>query len=78
MSWVNRSTLQTPNGSSARWYEIAKQAIFYKQEYGGCIFSLRDTNKWRESKSRDKIRICGNFDYYNNENLDYKTNNEGQ
>lgn len=49
------------NGGSARMYEIAKREEFYKQEYCGCIYSLRDTNDWRESKGRDKIAIGEEF-----------------
>lgn len=57
------------NGGSARMYEIAKREEFYKQEFCGCIFSLRDTNNWRESKGREKIKICENFYGYDDENL---------
>ena len=49
------------DGGSARMYEIAKDNNFYKQEYCGCIYSLRDTNSWRESKGREKIKICEEF-----------------
>ena len=49
------------NGGSARMYEISKRENFYKQEYCGCIYSLRDTNNWRESKGREKIKICEEF-----------------
>lgn len=49
------------NGGSARMYEIAKREEFYKQEYCGCIYSLRDTNAWREQNSREKIKICEQF-----------------
>ncbi|MFI4955350.1 MAG: epoxyqueuosine reductase QueH [Gammaproteobacteria bacterium] len=49
------------NGGSARMYEIAKKENFYQQEYCGCVFSLRDTNEWRESKGREKIQICEKF-----------------
>ncbi len=45
------------DGGSARMYEIAKDENFYKQEYCGCIYSLRDTNAWREKNSRPKINI---------------------
>lgn len=45
------------DGGSARMYEIAKREIFYKQEYCGCIYSLRDTNNWRTSKGRAEIAI---------------------
>ena len=49
------------NGGGARMYEIAKRENFYKQEYCGCIYSLRDTNEWREKNNREKIQICENF-----------------
>ena len=42
-------------GGSSRMLEISKKENFYQQEYCGCIYSLRDTNKWRVSKGRDKI-----------------------
>lgn len=45
------------NGGSTRMYEIAKREQFYKQEYCGCIYSLRDTNAWREQNGREKIKI---------------------
>lgn len=48
-------------GGSARMYEIAKEEEFYKQEYCGCIFSLRDTNNWRVSKGREEIKIGEEF-----------------
>jgi len=43
-------------GGSQRMIEISKREQFYQQEYCGCIYSLRDTNKWRVSQGRDKIR----------------------
>ncbi|MCH2037271.1 MAG: epoxyqueuosine reductase QueH [Rickettsiales bacterium] len=49
------------NGGSSRMYEIAKREEFYKQEYCGCIYSLRDTNNWRESQNRSKIAIGEEF-----------------
>lgn len=48
-------------GGGARMYEIAKRENFYKQEYCGCIYSLRDTNEWRESRGREKISIGEEF-----------------
>lgn len=48
-------------GGAARMYEIAKRENFYKQEYCGCIYSLRDSNNWREANGRDKIEICKNY-----------------
>jgi predicted adenine nucleotide alpha hydrolase (AANH) superfamily ATPase len=44
-------------GGAARMYEIAKREKFYKQEYCGCIYSLRDTNQWREQNDREAIAI---------------------
>ncbi len=52
-------------GGAARMYEISKQENFYKQEYCGCVFSLRDTNNWREKNNRSKINIGEEF-YFNN------------
>jgi predicted adenine nucleotide alpha hydrolase (AANH) superfamily ATPase len=43
------------NGGAARMLEISKQEKFYQQEYCGCIYSLRDTNRWRTSHDRPKI-----------------------
>jgi predicted adenine nucleotide alpha hydrolase (AANH) superfamily ATPase len=48
-------------GGSERMYKIAKREEFYKQEYCGCIYSLRDTNDWREQKGREKIVIGEEF-----------------
>ncbi len=48
-------------GGGARMYDIAKRESFYKQEYCGCIYSLRDTNNWRESQNREKITIGEQF-----------------
>jgi predicted adenine nucleotide alpha hydrolase (AANH) superfamily ATPase len=44
-------------GGSERMLEISKQEQFYQQEYCGCIYSLRDTNRWRLSRGREKIKI---------------------
>lgn len=44
-------------GGAERMYKIAKRENFYKQEYCGCVYSLRDTNAWRKSKERDRIKI---------------------
>jgi predicted adenine nucleotide alpha hydrolase (AANH) superfamily ATPase len=53
------------NGGSERMYEIAKREEFYKQEYCGCVYSLRDTNAWRKQKTRDRIKI--GINYYTDE-----------
>ena len=42
-------------GGSSRMLELSKKEEFYQQEYCGCVYSLRDTNRWRASKGRDKI-----------------------
>ena len=44
-------------GGSARMIEISKREQFYQQEYCGCIYSLRDTNKHRKSQGRELIKI---------------------
>lgn len=48
-------------GGSERMYQIAKREEFYKQEYCGCIYSLRDSNQWREKNNREKISIGEQF-----------------
>jgi len=55
-------------GGAARMLEISKEERFYMQEYCGCIYSLRDTNKWRIAKDRPKI-ILGEK-YYSPEGED--------
>lgn len=59
------------NNGSSRMYEIAKEESFYKQQYCGCIYSLRDTNNWRKKNNRQEIEI--GVDFYEFEN---KTSNE--
>lgn len=49
------------SGGGARMYELAKEEEFYKQEYCGCIYSLRDTNDWRKSNDRPEIAIGEEF-----------------
>ncbi|MDO5105758.1 epoxyqueuosine reductase QueH [Capnocytophaga sp.] len=44
-------------GGSARMLEISKREEFYMQEYCGCAYSLRDTNKWRLENGRERIKI---------------------
>lgn len=52
-------------GGAARMYEIAKRENFYKQEYCGCVYSMRDTNAWRKQNNRTRIKI-GINNYSNN------------
>ena len=42
-------------GGAARMIELSKREEFYQQEYCGCIYSLRDTNHWRQENGRAKI-----------------------
>lgn len=48
-------------GGSARMIEISKRETFYQQEYCGCIYSLRDTNRHRRAQGRDRIEIGVKF-----------------
>lgn len=48
-------------GGAQRMIEISKREAFYQQEYCGCVYSLRDTNAWRESKGRPKIKRLVKF-----------------
>jgi len=51
------------DGGAERMYKIAKREEFYKQEYCGCVYSMRDTNRWRKERGRDRIKI--GVEYYN-------------
>ncbi|QQP95420.1 epoxyqueuosine reductase QueH [Lysobacter enzymogenes] len=44
-------------GGSQRMIEISKRERFYQQEYCGCVYSLRDTNRHRKAQGRERIRI---------------------
>ena len=48
-------------GGSSRMLEISKRENFYQQEYCGCIYSLRDTNRWRTANGRPKIVMGQNY-----------------
>lgn len=45
------------NGGSQRMIEISKAEQFYQQEYCGCVYSLRDSNRQRQKSGREKIKI---------------------
>jgi predicted adenine nucleotide alpha hydrolase (AANH) superfamily ATPase len=45
------------HGGSARMITLSKDEQFYQQEYCGCIYSLRDTNRWRLANGRPRILI---------------------
>ncbi|MGE4336348.1 MAG: epoxyqueuosine reductase QueH [Pigmentiphaga sp.] len=53
-------------GGSARMIEISKDERFYQQEYCGCIYSLRDTNRHRRASGRPAIEI--GVQYYSHDN----------
>lgn len=40
-------------------YQISAERRFYKQEYCGCSYSLRDSNLWREKEGIPKVKIGG-------------------
>lgn len=42
-----------------RKYQISASERFYKQEYCGCSYSLRDSNEWRRANGIPKIQIGG-------------------
>jgi predicted adenine nucleotide alpha hydrolase (AANH) superfamily ATPase len=44
-------------GGSARMIGLSKEEHFYQQEYCGCVYSLRDTNRWRLKSGRERIKI---------------------
>lgn len=45
------------DGGANRMIEISKREQFYQQEYCGCAYSLRDTNKHRLAAGRERIRL---------------------
>ncbi len=49
------------NGGAHRMIEISKREEFYQQEYCGCVYSLRDTNRWRMKNGRDRIKLGEKF-----------------
>ncbi|WP_353572359.1 epoxyqueuosine reductase QueH [Candidatus Albibeggiatoa sp. nov. BB20] len=44
-------------GGSQRMVEITKQEDFYRQEYCGCVYSLRDSNIHREQRGLEPIQV---------------------
>lgn len=48
-------------GGSQRMVEISKREEFYQQEYCGCVYSLRDTNRWRKENNRETIQMGVKF-----------------
>ena len=48
-------------GGSQRMIEISKAENFYQQEYCGCVYSLRDTNRRRRENNRPRIKRLVKF-----------------
>ena len=48
---------------NARKYKINADNSFYKQEYCGCSYSLRDTNAYRKKEGLDPVQIGGGTVY---------------
>jgi hypothetical protein len=44
-------------GGAQRMVDISKRERFYQQEYCGCAYSLRDTNRARLAQGRGRIRL---------------------
>ena len=42
-----------------RKYEVSAEQRFYKQEYCGCSYSLRDSNLWRKKEGIPLVKIGG-------------------
>ncbi|EGV30617.1 protein of unknown function DUF208 [Thiorhodococcus drewsii AZ1] len=49
-------------GGSARMTEVARREGFYRQEYCGCAYSLRETNARRIASGRGRIRLTDGTD----------------
>ena len=62
------------NGGAPRMVEIAKREEFYQQEYCGCVYSLRDTNRWRAKNDRPRIKRGVKF-YGREDMLDIEVKN---
>lgn len=58
-------------GGANRMVEIAKREQFYQQEYCGCVYSLRDTNRLRAAQGKGRIQIGVKF--YGREELEPST-----
>ena len=54
--WLNK--WQT-DAFTKRKYEISAEEKFYKQEYCGCSYSLRDSNTWRKLNGIPAVKIGG-------------------
>lgn len=48
-------------GGAQRMIELSRQERFYQQEYCGCVYSLRDTNRHRLACGRPRIKRLSRF-----------------
>jgi epoxyqueuosine reductase len=48
-------------GGAERMIEISKRENFYQQEYCGCVYSLRDRNRYRRRVGREIIKLGVKF-----------------
>ena len=46
-------------GLSERKAELTRQHAFYAQPYCGCVYSLRDANRWRQAQGKPLIERSG-------------------
>lgn len=44
------------NGLAVKQAAIIKEFDFYRQQYCGCEYSLRDSNQWRKEQGKDLVR----------------------
>lgn len=49
------------NGGATRMLQVSKREQFYKQQYCGCSYSLRDANNLRKQKGRPLINLGKDF-----------------
>ncbi|CDH32068.1 epoxyqueuosine reductase QueH [Xenorhabdus bovienii] len=61
-------------GGSSRMIEISKREEFYQQEYCGCVYSLRDTNRHRLSTGRERIKLGTVFYQAESDKKDHELN----
>ena len=64
------------NNGSSRMIEVSKREEFYQQEYCGCVYSLRDTNRWRQENGRERIKI--GVQYYGDNSQNRSTVEESE
>jgi len=57
-------------GMTDRKYQISATERFYKQEYCGCAYSLRDSNLWRKEQGMGPIKIGNELSYFEDPEAD--------